>query len=196
MGMSAAPDEPQDQGGQEPPPEGDGALECPSCGQCVDAQPSLVAYSVECPACGQPFIVPSVDGSTEIDQVDEQAQAREQEREHELDALRMRHIVGQKRAAMRSRTYAIAGAVGCVIGGIKLVLMAIHHIRARGWEMRPIGFILAAGLAVVGMIYCIERASHYNRESRAQLLPDPDKPPDFSTLGDGNQRWKNLEDIR
>ena len=116
----------------------------------------------------------------------------------ELDSLRMRHIVVIRRAAMRSRTYCIVGAGGCLIGAIKLILMTVAEVRRFGWHLRQISFVLFAVAAFFGVSYFLGRAAHWNRESRRSAADTSDDlpPPDFSTLSDGSQHARNLEDIR
>lgn len=116
----------------------------------------------------------------------------------ELDGLRMRHIVVIRRAAMRSRTYHIVGAAGCLMGAAKLILMTITEVRQVGWHLRQVSFVLFAVAALFGVFYFLGRAAYWNRESRRPASPLPDNlpPPDFSTLGDGSQQVKNLEELQ
>jgi len=123
----------------------------------------------------------------------EEAVAR---RESELEGLRMRHVIVQRRAAARSRTYAILGAGVCAMGAIKLVIMAWQDGRAHGWGLWEVGFVAVAVVAVWGFWYFVGRAAYWGKESRAAVMPEPEVAPDFSTLGDGSQRARDLEDIR
>jgi hypothetical protein len=40
------------------------------------------------------------------------------------------------------------------------------------------------------------RAIALHREATKSRVDTPMTPPDFSTLSDGSQRWKNLEELR
>jgi hypothetical protein len=50
--------------------------------------------------------------------------------------------------------------------------------------------------AIVGAAWCARRASAFTREARTAVRPDPTTVPDFSTLSDGSQRARNLEDVQ
>ena len=65
----------------------------------------------------------------------------------------------------------------------------------RGSVVLPIGFCLAAAAAVVGSGYFVRSVMRLTREIRASFLTDPPTPPDFSTLSDGSQQWRNLDEI-
>jgi uncharacterized Zn finger protein (UPF0148 family) len=162
------------------------AVECPGCGVVVEV--GAGAGEVVCPGCGTMFVVAGVD-----DRAREEAVAR---RESELDGLRMRHVIVQRRAAARSRTYAVLGAGVCAMGAVKLVMMARREVGLHGWGMGEVAYGVVAVLAIVGAVYFVGRAAYWGRESRAGVIPEPEGEPDFSTLGDGSQRARDLEDIR
>ena len=117
--------------------------------------------------------------------------------EDELDGLRMRHVIVQRRAAARSRTYAVLGAGACAMGAVKLCMMAYREVRVRGgWDRWAATWIVLAVAAVGGAWYFVGRAAYWGREGRAVVIPEPETPPDFSTLGDGSGKGRDLEDIR
>ena len=118
--------------------------------------------------------------------------------EDELDGLRIRQLAALRRGAYRARSYALIGAVASVVVAIQLVLMTVAYVRARGWGLYPIGYVQAACVAALLGVYFGRRALALHREIQtpARLPPEPPEGPDFSTLSDGSQQWKNLEDIR
>jgi predicted RNA-binding Zn-ribbon protein involved in translation (DUF1610 family) len=173
------------------------AFQCPSCGQTVEAAPEETARLLACPNCGEHLLIPAIDGSTELR--DEAEAAREEValgKEAELDGLRMRNVVALRRTAMRSRSYAIVGGCACVVGAVKLGLMTYDEVKVAGWGVWPTAFVGLIALAVWAARYCFRRAAHWAREGAATVLPEPETPPDFSTLSDGSQHAKNLEQIR
>jgi hypothetical protein len=97
---------------------------------------------------------------------------------------------------MRSRSYAIVGGCACVVAAVKLVQMTVTDVRATGWSLTPLLLIGVAILAVWAARHCFRRAAYWGRETNAIVLPDPETPPDFSTLSDGTQHAKNLEQIK
>ena len=116
----------------------------------------------------------------------------------ELDGLRIRQLSTLRRGAYRARSYAIIGAVAGFVVAIQLVIMTVPLVRARGWGRWPIGYVLFAAAAVMIGAYFTRRALEVHREIKtpAPLPPTPLGGPDFSTLSDGSQQWKNLDDIR
>ena len=153
-----------------------------------------------CPACETEFVIPALDGWTEpplsleyeVPSFDRPLAGSAGD---ELDGFRMRQVVIARRAAIRSRTYMLLGAMLCAVGCAKLITMMIPLVRHGGWSRLVIGYGIAAALAVVGTLFCLQRAAELNRESKAAVLPEPATPPDFSTLSDGSQHAKNLENI-
>ena len=169
-------------------------LVCPECGQPLEAIRGDVAQLARCPACENEFVIPAVDGSTELAEAEEVEQPVAPE--SELDGLRMRQMVTARRAAIRSRTYMLLGAMLCAVGCAKLITLMVSHIGREGWSRLVIGYGIFAGLAIVGAFYCLRRAGELNKESKGSALPEPAEPPDFGPLSDGSQHVKNLEEIR
>jgi hypothetical protein len=162
----------------------------------VEVEVEEGARLVECPACGRGFVVPGRDGSTELPDADaggEEPKAHDELQE--LDSLRMRHLIVTRRTAIRTRTYFVTGAFGCLVGGVDLVIMTVSVVRRVGWHLRQGGFVLSALLAFWGAVYLFERAAYWGRKSRAEKIPEPETPPDFTTLSDGSQYARNLENL-
>jgi DNA-directed RNA polymerase subunit RPC12/RpoP len=180
------------------PPPAPTVYQCPECGEDVAATPGAVARLIDCPACEERFLIPAENGSTVIPEDPEPTdEEREAKAESELDGLRMRHVVVVRRAAMRSRTYAIIGAAGCLLGVAKLAIMTWKETRGgTAWGLWPVTYVGVAIAALFGAAYFLRRAAHWQRESLAGKIPDPETPPDFSTLSDGSQHARNLEDLR
>ncbi len=95
---------------------------------------------------------------------------------------------------MRSRTYNILGAAACLTGAAKLVIMTVKEVRAVGWHLRQVSFVLFVIVALSPIPFLLQRAAHWAKESRGAKMPDPETPPDFTPLSDGSQHAKNLED--
>jgi len=198
------------------------AYECPACAQVVHATPGPVARLLECSNCGAHIVIPNEEGETDLaEELGPSEEEKATRAAGELNSLRMRHIIVQRRTAIRSRTYNIVGACGCLMGAIKLVIMARADVRTIGWHWEQIADILIAAVALYGVIFFAKRAAHWNRESRApifdagkcpkcgydlratkEVCPECGTPvpadhavPDFSTLSDGSQYAKNLEKL-
>jgi hypothetical protein len=117
------------------------------------------------------------------------------DREEELSNLRIRQIAALRRGAYRSRSYCIVGVVALVVAAVKLITMTVRHVRYAGWQLRPAGYLCAAAAALMGAGFFAARALELTREVAKPLLVDPPEPPDFSTLSDGSQHAKHLEEM-
>jgi hypothetical protein len=113
----------------------------------------------------------------------------------ELDDQRIRQIATLRRALYRSRSYAIVALAAAAAVAVQLAIMTVT------WLLR--GHPLGAAAMLVGSIACVLTSIHFYRraaslhhEATQTHLPAPIEAPDFSTLSDGSQRWKNLEDVR
>ena len=155
---------------------------CPHCQQVADVTEAPPGAVVRCPHCGGEFSLPEIPAADE--------------RDSELDGLRIRQLSTLRRSAYRSRSYAIIAAGACVVVMAQLVLMTVRHVRVEGWSGRPIGYLIFTLFAAWGAWYFIGRAVHLHRETKRSALVDPQSAPDFSKLSDGSQRVKNLEDVR
>jgi DNA-directed RNA polymerase subunit M/transcription elongation factor TFIIS len=171
-------------------------FECPNCGQILHAERGEVARLLQCPACSELFVIPALDGSTDLPDA---AVATEEQKAHselqELNSLRMRHLIVTRRTAIRTRTYYVAGAVSCLVGAIQLAIMTVTEVRIVGWHLRQVSFVLFAIAALYLAAYLFKGAAHWGRQSQAAKIPDPETPPDFTPLSDGSQHAKNLEHL-
>ncbi len=116
-------------------------------------------------------------------------------KEDELSALRIRQLSALRRGAYRTRSYWIIAACALFVVSIKLVAMTIRHVRHFGWQPRPIGYLIAMAAALIAAGHFVARIIELNHEVSQSALTEPDEEPDFSTLSDGSQQWKNLEQM-
>ncbi len=174
----------------DPPPT---LLVCPECGEEVEVARQEWAQEIICPHCGQLFLVAALDGSTELRESEIETMP---ETDEELDGLRIRNLAGARRAAYRSRSHAIVVGLACLVGAIQLVIMTVQRTREPGWDVRCVGFIGFAIFGLYGTWFFLRRAMEMHREAKRSALAQTNDPPDFSTLSDGSQRWRDLENIR
>jgi hypothetical protein len=120
------------------------------------------------------------------------------DRADELDATRIHQFAALKKAAIRARSYALIGAVLAAVSAVKLVLLVIERVRAAGWGLMTIAYALLVCVTGMLAVHFVRRAVALHREASAPapLPPVPPGGPDISTLSDGSQRWKNLDEIR
>lgn len=174
------------------------SYQCPHCGQIVSPQDPTQPI-VNCPRCGQAFSIGDEQAVATSADADEEADARaraeiEARREADLSEVRIRQVAGLRRGAYRSRSWLLIGAFTCVVAIAQLI-----HLTIRDWRlgMRLAVAIWLVLLVAVGCVlfYFARRIRAFNQEIRQTKLPEPTTPPDFSTLSDGSQRWRNLEQL-
>jgi hypothetical protein len=174
-------------------------LICPHCGQGIEARLAEVAQEIPCPACAGVFVLPAIDGSTDVPPQEHPDDERERiaaERERELDGLRLRNLTLGKLAAIRGRTYALVGAFACAVTAVKCILKLLPILHEQGVTPPVVGFALIALAAVVAVVPLLFNAAELNRDCRTIVIPEPQTPPDFSTLSDGSQIAEQLKDIK
>jgi uncharacterized Zn finger protein (UPF0148 family) len=165
---------------------------CPNCGGLIAA--TAGQRLIICPHCNEQSFI--ADESTQEGESSEQTEPVKSAvpREPELSELRIKQISNLRRGAYRNRSWCVVAAVLCLVGAAQLVQMTVREAR-RGSVILPIGFCLAAAAAVLGSGYFVRSIRLLTREIRASTLPEPAMPPDFSTLSDGSQQWRNLDEI-
>jgi hypothetical protein len=168
-------------------PEGLNHVVCPTCRSAVLVDPSAIA--LHCDHCGHDFFIES---SSENELAASEAPTTN---EAELDAARIRQRMTMVRSAYRSRSYAIIAMIVCVVLVIQSILFALPRLRARSLPLAFL-YLLFALIGVAGTIYFFRKAIALHREARQSLLDQPTARPDFSDLGDGSERVRNLENIR
>ena len=117
------------------------------------------------------------------------------EPEEHLDRLHIRQATVLRRSLYRGRAYALVGALACAAAAAQCAWLAYRYVRALGWDARPVALVVLMWGAIAGAAWCARRAAALVREARAMGMPDSGMPPDFSTLSDGSQRARNLEDV-
>lgn len=113
----------------------------------------------------------------------------------ELSELRIRQIATLRRALYRSRSHAIVIMIALVVVAVQLAWMTYASLR-RGSVKTGAALSVACVACLVGALHFYRRAVALHEEAKRTLLAEPSDPPDFSTLGDGSQRWKDLEELR
>ena len=115
-----------------------------------------------------------------------------------INANRVRQLSALRRGAYRTRSYCVIAAVVCGVAILQLAVLTVRHVRLAGWGVRPAGYVCGALAAAMAAAYFYRRAAELTQELRQRpaALAEPPVPPDFSTLSDGSQSWKNLEQMR
>jgi hypothetical protein len=197
----AAEDQPRDEPRDLAPasaPLDVGVYTCPHCQQAVAIDPderTLKGPFIPCPYCGREFAIGS-DGEPDEQEAAERTRA-EQTEKAELDAMRIRQVSAGRRAAIRARSWLLIGVVGCLVGAGQCIWKARElHRREQHWGAAAIVLIVVAIALFPAAGFFARRWLAIGRELAQPLLDEPTTPPDFSTLGDGTQHWKKLEDVQ
>jgi hypothetical protein len=168
-------------------PEGLDHVLCPTCGAEVLVDPNAIA--LHCAHCDLDFFI---DAASESERPTSEGPTTN---EAELDAARIRQRMTMVRSAYRSRSYAIIAMIVCAVLVIQSILFALARLRARSLPLAGL-YLLFALVGIAGTVYFFRKAMALHREARRSSLDQPDTPPDFSHLGDGSERVRNLENIR
>jgi hypothetical protein len=112
-----------------------------------------------------------------------------------LDGLRIRRLAAARKAAYRARSHSVIAAVACLVLAAQLIWQATRGSAGIALTRGAVACGLIAICAVAAAGYFFSHARRLHREAAESALPEPTTPPDFSTLSDGSQRWKDLENI-
>ncbi|MDB5171324.1 MAG: hypothetical protein JWN51_97 [Phycisphaerales bacterium] len=174
---------------------------CPDCGQPV-GESARVGPVLVCPHCGSQFFPPAPDEADESGEDNSDSPKRNAHHEEELRELRIRQFSTLRRTAYRTRSYFVIGTAACLIVAIQLMIRGVQALHLVGWRGRPIGYFLAAGACLVGMVEFGIRVARVQRGINADLrareleeIEAASREPDFTPLSDGSQQARNLEQM-
>jgi hypothetical protein len=118
---------------------------------------------------------------------------RSSRRSNDLSTARIRDLSAARRALIRIRSWCVVGALVSGVAVAELGWLLALHVRQQGWFWKPVLYAALIPLAGFWAVYFARRALVATEELRKPVLQDPETPPDFSTLSDGSQQWKNLD---
>jgi hypothetical protein len=159
---------------------------CPHCGGLVQITVSAATQSFACPYCQAEFVFLAQQHATDELESGEQ----------ELDGLRIRQVAAGRRATYRTRSYCYIAITFSLVGAIQLIWMTVRYLAHAGWGLRPIGYVLLILVLLMLAGYFFRQALDLTEELRRGVSPAPSVPPDLSCLGDGKDRWRNLEKLK
>jgi hypothetical protein len=165
------------------------AFTCPGCGEAVDVSDDAIQKLVICPYCNTQFSPQEVDTEAVDDLL---RQHEEERRQTELNSLRIRAVSGERRAILRLRSYWTVLMLALCFISIELIMVAATSYKDHA-PIRAVAYVLAAVGCVSATRWPFQKRQRLNLELEKPMLGEPAGPPDFSTLNDGSQRWKNLE---
>ena len=129
--------------------------------------------------------------------IDDTADAVVAEPADQLNSVRIQQLTKLRRGAIRSRSWYLIGTIVGYIAVTELVFKTVQYVRyEHNWGLWPSIFVLCAISSGIAAPFFLYRCIQFHREIQMPMLDEPATPPDFSTLGDGSQQWKNLEEMR
>jgi hypothetical protein len=171
---------------------------CPGCGEEIDVPAESWGQLVACPYCNAQFFAShDVANQEVVDDTPLPDTQTEDARQDELNATKIRQLTALRRGAIRARSWCLITIVVCVVGSIQLLIKTGEFVwHEHRWGIRPSLFVIAVAFLLGVARFFLGRAREFKREIDKPALEDPTQPPDFSTLSDGSQHWKNLEELR
>jgi hypothetical protein len=154
-------------------------MQCPMCGHLVNGQNPLQTL-YQCPACNAEFLRPLADPTDS--------------RDAELSGLHIQNVSVLRRATYRTRSHFIVGAAASLVAVFEMLLMLIRSYRYHTWLGAIASVCVGAALSMLFWL-CLKRALQLTHELQESKLPSPIEPQDFSKLGDGSQRIRDLENL-
>ncbi len=165
---------------------------CSDCGGELQAIDPAVPLLLRCVNCGRETFLAYGNNDDDDSEV---APEPIDDREDELDGVRIRQLAAGRRAAYRARSYAVIASIVCAVAAGDLVYHAAIRIRDSDWSVWTIAYIAFAITAAMGALLFFRRANDMHREASEPPMMDPSAAPDFSELGDGAEQWRRLEDV-
>lgn len=181
----------------DPAPQDSQIAHCPQCG--TEIQITAESPILQCPSCGEQFFPPEpVEESLDTAEPPEPKPSSEEE----LSGMRIRQISVMRRAIYRTRSYYIIGLAASVVVGIELCLMIVRSIRETHLHFRTsslfafLAYCLFLVGAIAGGYFFARRLFELQQEIRQSLQKEPAEQPDFSSLQDGTQHIRELEQMQ
>jgi DNA-directed RNA polymerase subunit RPC12/RpoP len=168
---------------------------CPGCDEEVDVSPLALGRLVRCPYCNTDFFASEEQSHAEV--VDDTDHERiERDRAEAFDKLRIENYTALRMSAIRARSWWLIGFYLSLLVVLDMLTKIALHLVARSWGWWPTIDLVALVLAGKCGLHSLKRAGDFKREIAGSAIPEPTTPPDFSTLNNGQDRWKHLENVR
>ncbi len=114
--------------------------------------------------------------------------------EQEVEEVRIRRIVRERRAQVRTRSYYLVVVLACAVLAVQLVVRLVPAWRS-GNIREAVGWIAGAVLLLVVAWSLVGRVRELTHEINTSALPTDTPPPSFEGLSDGSQHRRNLEKL-
>jgi hypothetical protein len=167
---------------------------CPGCDEEVQVSPETIGELVRCPYCNTPFF--ASDEHSHLPVVDD-TEDHPVNRDNELDTARVRRLSARRMSVVRVASWYL---IGFLVSLWAIAAFAINAMR-EAFEDRRWGIWPTVSMAFVsGFVWLARWCRRELKLARIEIaghgVSEPETAPDFTTLGDGHDRWKDLEHIR
>ena len=168
-------------------------LTCPYCGHDVAVEYRM-GQMPRCPNCGEVFVVDD-EADDSVDKLVKDA---------ELSSLHIVQLARQRRSLIRSRSYMLILTIASLVMAVQLTVsmlrLAMNHDNWQPSEhTRSMMFmaLLAAWflISLILLVWFGRKASELKKQIFHSDLSEPDTPPDYSSLCDGSQHVRALEQM-
>jgi len=169
---------------------------CPGCDEEVEVSPESAGQLVRCPYCNAEFFASHEQSHLPV--VDDTSPAAtEADRETAFDKLRIENYTALRLGAIRARSWWLIGLCLAAVVVLDMLGKAVIFVWVfHQWGIEPtLGTLTAIGMAIFAR-HAWRCAAGFKKEIDRSAIPEPAAAPDFSTLQNGSERWKNLENIR
>jgi hypothetical protein len=134
----------------------------------------------KCPACNVEFIIPLGEASDG--------------REDELSGLRIQNVSVLRRATYRTRSHFIVGSAASLVAVVEMLLLVTRSLRYHAWFSAFASFCVGVAVSML-FRHSLKRALQLTKELHESKIQTSTEPQDFSNLGDGSQRVRDLENL-
>lgn len=165
-------------------------LTCPACSRLFKAELRPGEFPC-CPECGQSMVLgePGDDLAAQL-------------KEHELSALHILQLARQRRSAIRHRSHLLIFATVCGVAAAQLMVSLIRLGFCAWQQAACASSLLFAAVYLLGLFLALRytrrfltRAAELKHACRKSALAEPQTPPDYSSLSDGSEHIKALEEM-
>jgi hypothetical protein len=169
---------------------------CPGCTEAIDVPAESAGKLVRCPYCNTHFFASAEQADQPV--VDDTTpESTDIDRESAFNKLRIANYTALRMGAIRARSWWLIAMVLAILIVLDMMANAALYVAMfHRWGVWPTLRVVIGVLCTKFAAHAWRRAAALHREISKSAIPEPTTPPDFSTLDDGSDRLKQLENIR
>ena len=168
---------------------------CPGCGEDVDVPAESAGKLVRCPYCSADFFASAEQAHLDIVD-DSEPEPSAEEIEATFDSKRIKNITKLRMSDVRARSWWLVGLFFGVFTVLAVIWNSVLDVRLHHWDIWSTLRLLLIPPGVWLGLHSKRQVKKFQTEIDKPMLTDPATPPDFSTLDNGSERWRDLGNIR